>query len=86
LGYRPHSLSESGLAGKVVAARITSFLLLVAVIFVSGCAEYRSRTILISEGCLIILKGITAVQAENILQDWNLSEDCEVQVSTTTGK
>ncbi len=53
----------------------------------SGCALQRSETkVLVSEGCLITVETTTYAQAKEILRMWDLDEDCELKVETSTSE
>ena len=49
-----------------------------------GVKQAGKSTILISDGCVVYVEGATAVQAKEMTDEWDISDDCEVKVGIKT--
>ena len=59
--------------------------LLVSVL-ICGCASQTvTAKVLTSEGCVVIIEGISTRQADEILRTWDLDPNCQVEVRSTIG-
>lgn len=65
------------------AARIIA---MVSVFSLGGCSLQQSGAkILVSDGCVVTIEGISTVQAQEIMKSWDIMDDCRVRVKTGAG-
>jgi len=60
----------------------------VAMLFVllAGCASQSTTAkVMISEGCVVVIEGISTAQAQDILRTWDIDPKCQVEVRATAG-
>ena len=66
---------------------ILTLLMVCALLCEFGCAAQSAGVkILISEGCVIVVEGASARQADEMLRSWNVDPDCQIEVRSTTGE
>ena len=52
-----------------------------------GCASQSvGAKVLISEGCIVIIEGVSTRQADDILRTWDVDPNCQVEINSTTGE
>ena len=70
-------------ASRPLLAVACGALLLLSV----GCASQTvTAKVLISEGCVVMIEGISTRQADEILRTWDVDPNCRVEVRSTTGE
>ena len=59
--------------------------LLVPVLYLAGCASSQQTgvTVLIVDGCLVEIKGLSSSRAEEIIRSWDFGDDCSVDTATS---
>ena len=56
-----------------------------ALLCVGGCASQSAGVkILIAEGCVVLLEGVSTQQADDILRTWEIDPKCKVEVRAST--
>ena len=66
---------------------LTGFIIaLLCALQFGGCAsQTTSAKVTISEGCMVIIEGISTRQADEILRTWEIDPNCKVEVRSTAG-
>ena len=59
---------------------------LVCALHLVGCASQQTTAkIMIVDGCLVTIEGLSSQQADMVMRDWDLNTDCEIEVKTKSG-
>ena len=65
---------------------MTAPSLLMAVIptlLLSGCSlQQTASDILIVDGCIVTIKGLSSLQTDELIKTWNIEPDCQIEVRT----
>ena len=53
-------------------------------VLLAGCSTQQTAAkIVISDGCLITIDGLSTQQADDVLRNWNIDKRCEIEVRAT---
>ena len=56
-------------------------------LLLTGCAsQTMGAKVLISEGCLVMVEGVSTRQADEVLRSWDVDPNCQIDVRSTTGE
>lgn len=68
----------------IIVGRLKT-LLAVAVLFAaSGCSVLTAQDVrvLSADGCVILIEGVSLLQAEIIVKEWSFDDDCSTEIIT----
>ena len=57
----------------------------IASVFLAGCASQQSTAeIIVVDGCMVSIKGLSSIQADEISRSWNFNNDCVLITNSET--
>jgi hypothetical protein len=70
-----------------MTAPSTLLTALCALLLSGGCShQVTAAKIVISEGCLITIEGVSQQQAEDVIRNWDLDNGCQLEVKARSEK
>ena len=69
------------------SASILTLLAGCALLCVGGCASKQmTADILVVDGCMIEIKGVSSLTADEIKKNWTIGDDCTLNAVSSTGE
>ncbi len=47
-----------------------------------GVSQQRTNTVIVSEGCMVYVDGLTLTQTQELLRTWSFDDGCKIEIST----